>query len=225
MKRILILAIGASLSVASALADNGAPNGSHYNLNILGKDKCAGDDLTGSERHTIQVLLHFSDTTAGTLAVDLDKRNKIFLVPSELAVGDSDFHVLDGNACDGNGATFALPMNVSTAWSVWARAGGKPGGSATITTCATGPGDDGTLGTADDEIVCSTENVVLLRTKGKQPFTNVTKELTSVCWDQNGDGTCDVRVPLFDSALKDYFWDYDNNGLRLAQLRFYPLVN
>jgi len=117
---------------------------------------------------------------------------------------------------------FALPMNVATAYTVWARAGGKPGGSATITTCATGAGDDGVLGTADDEIVCSTENVVLLRTKGQQPFVNVTKELTTIAWDTDGDGIWDVRVPLFDNSLVDYFWNYSNTGLRLAQLRFYP---
>jgi hypothetical protein len=78
------------------------------------------------------------------------------------------------------------------------------------------------LGTADDEIVCSTENVVLLRTKGQQKFTNVTRELTTLCWDTDGDDVCDTRLPLFDSALEGYFWNYSNNGLRLAQLRFYP---
>jgi hypothetical protein len=213
---VAIGVIGITLGINSAFATgNGAPSGTHYNLNILGKENCAGDDLTGSERHTIQVLLNFQDNPDGTLAVDLDKRNKIFLVASEDAVGDSDLHVLDGNACDGNGATFALPRNVSSAWTVWARAGGKPGGTATITTCATDP--------TTTEIVCSTENVVLLRTKGKQSFTNVTRELTTICWDTDGDGACDVRVPLFDPQLQDYFWNYSNSGLRLAQLRFYQL--
>jgi len=26
---------------------------------------------------------------------------------------------------------------------------------------------------------------------------------------------------LFDPALQDYFWSYDNNGMKLAQFRFY----
>jgi len=26
---------------------------------------------------------------------------------------------------------------------------------------------------------------------------------------------------LFNSVLQDYFWQYDNNGLRLAQIRLY----
>ncbi|MDX5423275.1 MAG: hypothetical protein LPK14_13540 [Hymenobacteraceae bacterium] len=28
--------------------------------------------------------------------------------------------------------------------------------------------------------------------------------------------------PLFDEAMQGYFWDYDNDGLKLLQLRFYP---
>jgi len=40
--------------------------------------------------------------------------------------------------------------------------------------------------------------------------------------DVNGDGIVD-RVPLFDGGLTDFFWQYDNNGLKLAQLRFYEV--
>jgi hypothetical protein len=68
--------------------------------------------------------------------------------------------------------------------------------------------------------VCSTENVVLVRTKGKQTFTNVTNELTSLVADIDGDGL-DDRVALFSGGLEDWVWQYENHGLRLAQLRFY----
>jgi hypothetical protein len=37
----------------------------------------------------------------------------------------------------------------------------------------------------------------------------------------NADGIID-RVPLFSDALIGNFWAYDNQGLKLAQLRFYP---
>jgi hypothetical protein len=30
-------------------------------------------------------------------------------------------------------------------------------------------------------------------------------------------------VALFDEALQDFFFQVDNNGLRVAQLRFYPV--
>ena len=41
--------------------------------------------------------------------------------------------------------------------------------------------------------------------------------------DTNGDGRCDTRVGIFDPRLQGYFWDFDNHGLRLVQLRFYPI--
>ena len=202
----------------AAFAGNGAPSGAHYNLNILGKTNCSPEDLTGSNRHSIQVLLNGgqrAEDIDGTLAVDIDKRNKIYLVQST----DGTFGVLDGNACNGDGAAFKLPAPGS--YQIYIRELGKPGGEATMTTCATGAGDDLILNTADDEIVCSSENVVLVRGTGKSSFRNVTTELTTLVVDVDGDGT-DERVNIFDPRLYDYFWNYENRGLRLAQLRFYP---
>ncbi|MGA0238845.1 MAG: hypothetical protein ACO3PD_10640, partial [Acidimicrobiales bacterium] len=61
----------------------------------------------------------------------------------------------------------------------------------------------------------------------------VTAELTSivvnVTVDVDGDTTdttddqyeVTVRIPIFDDALQNEYWEYDNNGLRLAQVRFY----
>jgi hypothetical protein len=228
------LAVLGSIALANpALAQSGDGNGGlsgpHYNLNILGKATCAGDDLTGSNRHTIQVLLNYHDATPTDPTSDpaLDRRNKIFLA-------EGDFQVLDGNACDGDGATFQLPANPYTcpaddpyclnsdptfqSYTVWARAR-SGGGSATMTTCR--------LDKATAEYQCSTENTldVLVRTKGKNTnnFTNVTKELTTVCLDTDADTACDFREGIFANDLFSYYWDYDNFGLRLAQLRFYPI--
>jgi hypothetical protein len=41
--------------------------------------------------------------------------------------------------------------------------------------------------------------------------------------DTDDNTICDTRVGIFDASLEDYFWDYDNDGLRLAQIRFYPI--
>ena len=77
------------------------------------------------------------------------------------------------------------------------------------------------------EFQCSTENTVdvLTRTKGNNTnnFSNVTKQLTTVCLDTDMSGTCDTREGIFEDDAFGYFWDYDNFGLRLAQLRFYPI--
>lgn len=108
----------------------------------------------------------------------------------------------------------------TASYQVWARALGTPGGSATATTCATVQG----------ELQCSLENVVMSRTTGKSTFTDVTNEMTSLLVNycmEYVDGVCDsyvlTRVALFAGDTQDWFWNYDNNGLRLAQLRFYEV--
>lgn len=232
----LVFALAITLGYGMALADkpkkddnyvgNEAPSGSHYTLNLLGKENCPGDDLIDSNRHTIMVKLNFSDGDANNKVgddpgniVSLDKKNKIFLAPGEY------FEVTDGNACDGDGAGFTLPSDVATAWEVYVRELGKPGGEGDIRTCGIDAGEDGVIGNSDDEVVCSSENVVLVRDTGKSKFRNVTKELTTmeILVPDGLGGYNEVTMNIFDPTLYQYFWDYDNNGLRLVQLRFYPV--
>ena len=215
---------------------NGAPSGSHYNLNIIGVENAKSSSMTSSERHTIFVALGRNGTI----------RTNIYLEPS------AEFEVCDGNgfdqaySCSGAplgtkvGAVFALPCNenLSDTWDhdnnpetpevpldavlaceqedfpasyeVWARALGTPNGSAKITTCATETTfDAGSNGTVGDE-VCSLENVVLTRTTGKSTFRNVTDELTSLvaCFDT--DPTDEVEdIDCFRYALfRDEFTDW-----------------
>jgi hypothetical protein len=176
---------------------NGAPSGAHYNLNIIGVSKEKSPNLSGGSGGRIFVPL------SGTTRINL---------------GEGDFNVIDANATDGTGA-FQLPDPDAdgdgiTSYSVFSRALGTPGGSSITQTCAT----DVTTG----DLVCSTETMVLVRSSGGSKFTNVSRALLFVVADVNGDGTID-KVPLFDDRLQDFFWSYDNNGLRLAQVRFYEL--
>jgi len=67
---------------------NGAPNGAHYNLNIIGVSKDKSADMTGNSGHRIFVKLW--------------GKSKIMLAEGE------DFKVLDANGTDGNGAKFQL---------------------------------------------------------------------------------------------------------------------
>jgi len=213
MRKAIILAFGLAVGTAAAIAQprNGAPSGPHFNLNILGKEQCPTDPMTNGNGGVIFVLLNGGDVATnltGKLASNISKVNKIFLQESP----DNTFNVLDGNACDKNGALFELP-NPTNGYTIWARALGTPGGNATITPCAT---DTNTL-----EVVCSSTNVLLMRTKGKQTFENVTTQLTTLTFISPITGL-PVTVSLFDPAFQDFFWNYQNNGLRLAQLRFYP---
>ncbi|MDP3963126.1 MAG: hypothetical protein Q8Q39_01380 [bacterium] len=199
--------IASMIPAITSAGGNGAPSGAHYNLNIIGvaKDKTAPMD--GNDGHRI--------------FVKLDGNTKILLSEGET------FNVLDANGTDGNGAKFQLPNpdpdnDGITVYSVYARALGTPGGNAMIATCATAPGEDGIFGTADDEEVCSTETLTVERTKGKSSFENVSRELLYIFVDLDGDGTAE-RYNLFADELQDYFWSYDNNGLKVLQLRFYEM--
>lgn len=240
----LVLFAGTSTFAQGGGGGNGAPAGPHYNLNLIGVTNPKTQPLTDSSRHTIFVRLG-AKTGAPT-------QSKIYLYQgAEFAVCDGS--VFDaatdcaGTEIASSGAVFQLPCNTNLAldgadalapcdggpedsYAVWARALGAPGGSAVMTTCATEVGDqdgDGISG----ETLCSTENTVdvLTRKNGQPLFQNVTSELTSLvaCEDLDPDlAIVDLfctRYALFRDEFADFFWQYDNNGLRLAQLRFYRL--
>jgi hypothetical protein len=176
------------------------PNGPHYNLNIIGVPKSKTASMTGNSGHRIFVELGRKGESV---------RSRISLLQSTEGV----FRVLDANGTDG-GAIFQLPEPGT--YTVWARPGGKPGGSARMTTCVDDPDYD--------DLICSTQSVIAIRERGRRKFENVTEELTTI---QLVDGSepalaCgSTSVSLFDPCLEDYLWAYDNSGLKLLQLRFY----
>jgi hypothetical protein len=183
--------------VSISATGNGAPSGTHYNLNIIGVSNGKNANMSGGDGHRIFVPLSGS---------------------TKIGLTEGDFAVLDANGTDGT-ATFQLPDPDAdgdgiTAYSVYSRALGTPGGSSKTTTCAIDP--------KTGETVCSNETMVLVRSSGGSKFTNVSRALLYVMADVDGDGTID-KLPLFDERLQDYFWQYDNAGLRLAQLRFYEV--
>jgi hypothetical protein len=88
-----------------------------------------------------------------------------------------------------------------------------------MTTCATDP----TLTNAS--VICSTENEVFVRGTGKGSFRNVTSALTTITLVGGSPVAlaCNsTSVTLFDPCLEGFFWQYDNNGLKVLQVRFYP---
>jgi hypothetical protein len=195
-------------SLATATTGNGAPSGSHYNLNIIGVSHTKTADMTGGG-NVIFVGLGTKTTTVTT---------KILL---EQSASSGLFEVLDKNGTDGE-AKFSLPLPGT--YTVWARALGTPGGQAKITTCAT----DITGAPADGDI-CSTQYEVFVRGTGKSSFKNVTTALTTIALDPVADAAAvtacgGATVSLFDPCLEGYFWQYDNNGLKLLQVRFYPVT-
>lgn len=201
---------------------NGAPSGEHYTLNIIGVPKDKSPNLTGGSGHRIFVGLGKTGEASNT---------RINLV-------EGDFGVTDANGTDGT-AEFQLPNpdpdgDGTTSYSVFVRALGKPGGQATMQSCY-----EDTTGTwCAVDFTGGVEPISIGRSKGGVgKFVNVSKDLLYVdfclSWSAGDDGllgtaddvcTSVDQIPLFSNKDLSYYWSYDNEGLKVAQLRFYQIA-
>ncbi len=218
MKKSWVVLLGAAITLGAAATSmaqtgNGAPKGTHYELGIIGVTDPKTQPLTGSNRHTIFV---------GLGSVKKGVTTNIYLTQGAFAVCDGNGFLpavdCNGNPVPGagNGAVFQLPCDTLTdtcvtgtsqGYTIWARALGKPGGGATVTTC----------GTTDlGVVICGTSpDAIFMRGSGQQKFKDVTAELTNI-------DTTLGTVSLFTTGFENFFWQYDNLGLKLLQVRFYP---
>jgi hypothetical protein len=229
MALVLTLAFSASAHATG----NGAPSGYHYNLNIICVPKGKTADMTGTQGHTIFVLCE------GTPKINLiegadfgvldrngtDGSASFRLPPSDSGVitdqpGVNDECTLynadgtvDTDGFDPGTGDYYVCGSGTSVYSVFVRALGNPLGKAVMMLC----------GLADDGIteVCSTTNQLTLDASGRPAkFENVTANLLYL-YNVTIDGALYKRIPLFSDVLQGYFWSYDNNGLKLLQLRFY----
>jgi hypothetical protein len=209
MKRLaitlgVVFTLSCTLSASAAFAGtgNGAPPGPHFTLNIHGVANGQG----------------FSGQNQSDIFVPLNGSCKIMLKQSFTY----DFQVLQPNCVSNPTAEFELPApcaieagtglcsSSETIYSVYARALGKPGGESNTTPCFTD-----TTGT-----YCSIYKYVAVRGTGQSKFTNQTSNLLFITECVNGST---VTTPIFGNSNYEYFWQYENKGLRLAQLRFYQV--
>ncbi|SRR6266498_1367203 len=205
----LAAAVAAALSataVAAAQTGNGAPSGPHYNLNIIGVSHDKNPNMNGNG-------------SGNVIFVDLGTKSGVAVTTKILLsqAADGVFDVLDKNGTDGE-ASFALPAPGT--YTVWARALGTPGGQSKIATCATFIDPITFVAT----FLCSTDNEVFVRGTGKSSFKNVTGALTTISLPLGSPAQLACGTPtvsLFDACLQDFLWQYDNNGLKLLQVRFY----
>jgi len=205
-----VVALLAVLGVANALGStgttgNGAPSGPHFNLNIHGVANGTG----------------FNGNNQNDIFVPLQGKCQINLVQAPTL----DFQVLQPDCVNSPPASFELPAPCSispttglctgtaTVYSVWARALAKPGGSSSTQTCATDP---------TGALVCSIGQFVSVQTRksGKSSFSDVSPDLLFLTTCVNGKS---VSTPIFSQNFQNYFWQYDNQGLKLLQLRFYQV--
>ena len=121
------------------------------------------------------------------------------------------YDVIDGNGTDGE-ATFQLPdpdlgaPGGTLAYSVWLRVtAGK--GSIDFQSCFTD-----LLG----DSYCYAGALVQDLKKGKT-FVDVSRDLLQVCSPSG------QRIALFDPSGVDFWWEAFNDGVKLVQMRFYPI--
>ena len=224
----------ATCTTALAFAQgNGAPSGTHYNLNIIGVSHNKSPNMNQAAGNVIFVYLGSSKTGATA-------------VTTKILLEDGPFQVLDKNGTDDGVASFQLPgpnTDGTYSYEIYARALAKPGGSSTMKTCAD-PLGSGLTGT-DAGTICDTQYHLSFSHKtGKvhSTFQNVTSALTTITFTLDvtstdptlvalvtclatqlitPNSTGQVTVSLFNPCLENFLWQYDNNGLKLLQLRFY----
>jgi len=176
-------------------------NGKHYNLNIIGKDKHA--DVGDSSGHTMFVLEN--------------GRTRIYMTQNDSGV----FDVVDRNGLDGRAEFNIAPGQ----YNIYARALGKPGGKVKID--AYGNFTDAVNGT--NLILLGYVNIA--REKGKPQSVNINElfyvDVTLCTKINETSGECEEWVVykdywVFDiDELLEYYWEYNNKGLKLLQVRFY----
>jgi hypothetical protein len=170
------------------------PSGMHYDLNIVG-------------------------VPSGKLAESSQTQGKILFVPllgkCNIHLSQGDFAILDEDCIDGP-ASLQLPeidpdRDGVSQYSVWIKASGKLSEDSQTASCA----KDSPTG----EVYCSAYSLISIKNGGIEDASSLLLTLYS---DPDGDGVLE-RYPLFDDALKDYFWEYDNNNLKILQMRLYPV--
>ena len=232
--------LSASVVKAYDRTGNGSPRAKKlYSMNIIGVKNPITTEMVRTNAHVIFVLLD------GTSKINLSEGR--------------DFRVLDKNGTDKDGASFQLPkpgfdpylvggdlngVDTTSDYSIFVRPLGKPGGYATITTCADLVADPNIMEFLSGKFrsvlnragfdggYASVEQVgqdITLRRKGRSRFQDVTAELLSIVFKvevELADGSVIieyVRVPIFDDRIENEYWEYVNNELKLLQVRFYAV--
>lgn len=198
MKKVFVITglalIGLGISATSPFAGQGneMPSGPHYNLNIIAAPK--DKDVGDSQGHTMFVLM--------------SGNTRIYMTQDNV----NGFHVVDRDGTDGR-AEFNIAPGY---YDVYARALGKPNGDVHIESWGEFEDDGGTqylkLGEVD-----------FTREKGK-PDTKKINNLfyVDVTLMVGGVPVVYNNTWVFDIVeLMAYYWEYDNNNLKLLQVRFY----
>ena len=199
VKLALVLAVGI---YSSCKKDNSVPapepqvltdTSARFHLNIIGKpDEKKDGDYNGSRLFVLRNGITKIWLKEGPFALSSEKLSDTTAI-LYLPTPDQD-------------------KNGKLDYTLYARPLATPGGSARIVLCATD--------TVTGQQVCS-KTLYAARTTGKPESINISDSLYFIHADLNKDSIAEI-YPLFHPRLKNYLVKYDNNGLKLLQLSFYP---
>lgn len=221
--------------------------GWHFNLNIIGVPRGKEASMTGSERHTIFVPLDTSGHVDGKININYVRSDddRFHVIDGNATIDGEATIAVPYELCDFNSTNSCSDL---IAYDVFAVGLGTPGGGAHVDAeCVFSDAfdTDGFLILDKDGILVGSCTDTLLmgsfdisRTNGGKnkpksvDITNVFR--ASGCIDGFGDPNvpnllCSAgdlrfrRVWVFNIDVFDsYWWEYDNDNLKLMQVRFYP---
>ncbi len=220
MKRLIlsitvIVVFALVAAPASAQVGQGL-SGPHYNLTIIGVSKDKTALMTSGNGHVLFVPL---DTTGDVL-----NSTKIYFVPG------TEFNVIDANCTDSDGCTIEVPASELSdiCYNVYAIGLGKPLGEAVVNAECTDPA---IVGGCTAALIQNTFTVDRTNGGSNKPHRQNISDVfrASGCLDIapiTNPPTCELtfqNVWVFNlPGLVNYFWGYNNDGLKNMQLRFYP---
>lgn len=211
-------------------------NGKHYTLNFIGVPHNKTNPMQyedGSNRNTIFVPLNANG--------EVSRKVKIYYTTTEA----NQFAVLDANATDDEKAVIEVPYEYCTdyetgcqelrSFTVFAVGLGKPNGMTFVD--ANCQWDEVTYGDCTDILLMNDFEIHRTNNgKNKPKVTDITNVFRTdrVCFDLDSDTNpgCTAGDLEFENVwifnieeLAEYYWDYDNKGLKLMHTRFYPTTS
>jgi hypothetical protein len=246
----LVIALGIGMGIAMAQYDydttgNGAPKAKLLGkLNIIGVKKEKNVNMENKDVGNVIFVGLGRNGQADRTKIYLTEGDDFAVLDKNGTDGEAAFMLPDPNLDPYLIGGDMNNVDTESAYTVVVRALGKPGGFADIRTCADllDPNFAGLLPNylskaiqneeVDPNTYCSVEQVpqtFTTRYKGKSEFMNVTAELLTIVFAieiEVTEGNFEIvyiRVPIFDDMLDNEYWEYDNQGLKLLQVRFYDV--
>ena len=236
---VLAIVLVLTLAVTPVLAAKPGTdfNGPHYNLNLIGKSKAMPGDYDNPNRHTMFVPLDTTDMT-----IDLEEPNNLGKstlpgIKIEMTQG-AEFAMIDGDATDGYGAFQVGPGKYHVYIAVRAKSPKHEDPYTDITGWVEAYDNNGQLWYYID--------VGFVKVKKNNNFWTDATDLFFVTTGEDDFGfvtgsemdyiaglgiwVFDYMAGLdawtagdYDLSNLSYFWQFDNHGNKLIQVRFYPM--